>query len=722
MTYARYFKISSYCLIASGFVAIAATGAVDLFSVALFGSALIASWFIDTERMHRSLPTWVLNSIVVAYLPVYLLDLKVISRSFVVSTIHLIFLMAAAKVLTRATDRDYAYLYLISFAELLAASTLTIDLMFAVSLLVFLCSGVTTLILFEMRRSNARALRRGRIQPVVVPKALQGTGLELFSSFPSRAMTLVSISVTLLILLLSVPLFLVLPRASLGVYRRPPGRTQFMSGFSERVELGELGDIKLSDTMVMRVRLGEGTPNLPADLKWRGVALDYYDGRAWSRSRLGRTALAADNGYYKLEESTYGSETLWQTYFLEALSTDVVFGGHRALAVSREIGTLSRDTSDNLFTSRHPFSKLRYSVLSEIVRPDPALIPETPGPLQGNIRAAALQLPRLDPRIGILAAEITRREKHPYRKALVLETYLRTNYGYSLEMRGTPHGRDPIAAFLFDVRKGHCEYFASALTVMLRKIGIPARLVNGFRSGEYNSLGKDWIVRQYDAHSWVEAYLPPYGWVEFDPTPPDPPRPGRSFARMLSNVADAVGLWWSEEVVNYDLLKQFQLVRAARTWTEHQLRDRAAAALQHARERISAGMDAALSTKWSPAQAAAAATTAIVCIVFFYRRARWLPAFRRTLRRLVFPKDRASVIESFYAEAMRLLEKNGSRRSRGQTPLEFAAGLGTHPARTDFTALTTIYYRIRFGAVGSPEDLAEAHRILKSLKRLTPTR
>ncbi len=722
MTYARYFKISSYCLMTSGFAAIAATGAIDLFSIVLFGSALIASWFVDTERLHRRLPSWVLNCVVVAYLPVYLLDLKVISRSFVVSTIHLIFLMATVKVLTRATDRDYAYLYLISFAELLAASTLTIDLTFAVSLLVFVFSGVTTLILYEMRRSNARALRHARIQPVVVPRAMQGTGLELFSSFPSRAMTAMSVAVTLLILLLSVPLFLVLPRVSLGIYKRPPGRTQFMSGFSERVELGELGHIKLSDAMVMRVRLGEGTPNLPADLKWRGVALDHYDGRAWSRSRLGRRALAADSGYYKLEESTYGPETLWQTYFLEALSTEVVFGSHRALAVSREIGALSRDASDNLFTSRHPFSKLRYSVLSEIVRPDPALIPEIPGPLEESIRATALQLPRLDPRIGILAAEVTRQEKHPYRKALALEAYLRTNFGYTLEMSGTPEGGDPVAGFLFVVRRGHCEYFATAMALMLRKVGIPARLVNGFRSGEYNSLGKDWIVRQYDAHSWVEAYFAPYGWVEFDPTPPDPQRPGRRFTRMLSNLADAVGLWWSEEVVNYDLLKQFQLVRSVRAWTERQVGDRAVRAWRSARQGISAGIDAALNRRWSSLQAGGAAATAVVCLLMFRMRSRWLPALKRSLRRLVFPADRASVIESFYAEAMRLLERHGLRRRRGQTPLEFAADLGAHPVRPDLTALTGIYYRMRFGPGSSDEDLAEARRILNSMKKLSGPR
>jgi transglutaminase-like putative cysteine protease len=576
---------------------------------------------------------------------------------------------------------------------------------------------VTTLILFEMRRSNARALRNAQIVPVVVPRALRGTGLELFSSFPSRAMTLMAISVTLLILLISLPLFLALPRVSLGVYKRPPGRTQFMSGFSEHVRLGELGSIKLSDAIVMRVKIGEGAPELPRDLKWRGVALDYYDGSGWSRSHLGRTALTPDNDlYYKLEESTYGPETVWQTYYLEALSTEVIFAGHRALAVSRDIGPLNRDPSDNLFTSRHPFSKIRYSVLSEIVRPDPALIPERPEPPPDKVRATALQLPRLDPRIGILATEATRHEKHPYRKALALETYLRNNYDYSLEMRASGKDADPIAAFLFDVRKGHCEYFASAMTVMLRKLGIPARIVNGFRSGEYNDIGNDWIVRQYDAHSWVEAYFAPYGWVEFDPTPPDPPRPGRRFARMLTNVADAIGLWWSEQVVNYDFMKQYRLVQSGRRCAER-LKEAAVEAFLRTRGRVSAWAEDARTGR-SPALAGTAALLLALAVTLLLTRKRWFPQAARSFRRILFPGDRASMIGSFYAEGLRVMEGYGLRRTRGQTQLEFAAALGAHPARAEFTALTDIYNRIRFGDAGSPEDLGEARRLVRSLKRL----
>ena len=96
---------------------------------------------------------------------------------------------------------------------------------------------------------------------------------------------------------------------------------------------------------------------------------------------------------------------------------------------------------------------------------------------------------------------------------------MRARFTYTLNLTGKP-GDDPLAHFLFETRAGHCEYFASAMTIMLRTLGIPTREVNGFLPGEYNDLGGDYIVRASDAHSWVEVYFPGNGWMTFDPTPP----------------------------------------------------------------------------------------------------------------------------------------------------------------------------------------------------------
>jgi len=115
---------------------------------------------------------------------------------------------------------------------------------------------------------------------------------------------------------------------------------------------------------------------------------------------------------------------------------------------------------------------------------------------------------------------------------LAIEIYLRTRFGYTLQLpRVLPH--DPLANFLFERKQGHCEYFASAMAVMLRTLRIPSRVVNGFQTGEYNDLTSQYVVRASNAHSWVEAYFPGYGWVAFDPTPAAPLEVRNGWSRML---------------------------------------------------------------------------------------------------------------------------------------------------------------------------------------------
>jgi len=532
MTFSKYFKTSSYCLIGAGFAAIAATGALDGISILLFSTLFIFSWFVDTARLRQRIPNWALNCLALAYLPVFVMDHRLLSHSFMGAILHLLLFTTAVKLFTLSKDRDFVLLYLISFAQLLAASALTVNIVFIFCFLVFLFSGISTLILFEMRRSNRRVQGDAKVQPLVVPKKLRGTGMELFSPFPSRLMSVSVFAITLFIIAGAIPLFFLLPRVTLGLGRQPAGPTQFISGFSERVELGQIGSIKQSAAMVMRVKTEASHSELPPDIKWRGISFDYYDGRSWSRSDQTRDRIPEQGWYYKLENSIQGTDLINQTFFVEALSTNVVFALRKVLAVSKDVGFLQKDSAGNLFTSKYRPSKLRYSAISDQIRPDPskifdsAFVPE-------RIAKTYLQLPSQDPRIGDLARSVTKGIESRYGKARALEWHLSTQYAYSLILGGTPNSKDPLAMFLFDVRKGHCEYFASAMTVMLRELGIPARLVNGFRSGQYNRIGGNWIVRQYDAHSWVEAYFPPYGWIEFDPTPPDPQRSQTAFMRLV---------------------------------------------------------------------------------------------------------------------------------------------------------------------------------------------
>lgn len=140
-----------------------------------------------------------------------------------------------------------------------------------------------------------------------------------------------------------------------------------------------------------------------------------------------------------------------------------------------------------------------------------------------DIRARYLSVPNTVPqRVLDLAKELTINANNPYDKAKALETYLRT-YPYSLEIAPPPPDRDIADYFLFDLKTGYCDYYATSMIVMARAVGLPARLVIGYSSGIYDPMKAEYVIREVNAHSWVEIYFVDIGWVEFEPTASESP-------------------------------------------------------------------------------------------------------------------------------------------------------------------------------------------------------
>ncbi len=223
------------------------------------------------------------------------------------------------------------------------------------------------------------------------------------------------------------------------------------------------------------------------------------------------------------------------------------------------------DETGSLHSPQYAFSPLAYDVVSEIGLPSPQALRRAPTTYPEDIRLVYLRLPDLNPKIAELARQITSTASNNYDRAAAIQNYLRDNFRYTLDPPFI-ESEDPIGSFLFKSKSGYCEYFAASMTVMLRTLSIPSRLVNGFQTGFYNRIGRDFVVRARDAHSWVEVYFPNYGWITFDPTPADP-NPIRAGA--WDDYLDAVNLFWSEWVVNYDLGHQVRLARQV----EHASRD-----------------------------------------------------------------------------------------------------------------------------------------------------
>jgi hypothetical protein len=267
-------------------------------------------------------------------------------------------------------------------------------------------------------------------------------------------------------------------------------------------------------------------------------------------------------------------------------------------------------------------------------------------------------------------------------------------------------GPDPLADFLFNVKVGHCEYFSTAMAVLLRTHGIAARVVNGFLPGEYNETAGAFTVRQSDAHSWVEVYFPETrSWVTFDPTPSagrtEPIRAG--FGAQFKKYAEALELVWFQYVVGYDKQEQ----RTLATSIHNRVFDYASIAsnlLVTARQKLPSDI---LSTVLLGLGVLFVAAT-----VFLGSRVIRF-GWRRGLRLMVREEDARSAV-AFYQQLLALMSKRGLQRDKHLTPLEFADRIGTR----DAALITRAYNRVRFGHQQlSTIELKEIERILVSLEK-----
>ncbi|MGH9804292.1 MAG: DUF4129 domain-containing transglutaminase family protein, partial [Candidatus Acidiferrales bacterium] len=333
------------------------------------------------------------------------------------------------------------------------------------------------------------------------------------------------------------------------------------------------------------------------------------------------------------------------------------------------------------------------------------------------LRAIYLQLPAIDPRVAALAQQLTRDFDNPYDKAREIERYLRTQFGYTLEMPSEPQA-DPIAHFLFERRRGHCEYFAASMAVLLRTVGIPSRMVNGFLTGEYNDVGANYIVRAQDAHTWVEVYFPGVGWAEFDPTPPDPNPPALTWWTTVRHYYDAFDMFWDEWVINYDESHQFALAREVRDavlWARQNRRW-----FQQKRRDLTAEMQA-LGERIRESPYSAPIGAGLVLAALLVARGRSLVGYVKTLRLLhgnggreLNPAE-ATVL---YQRLLRTLRRRGFRKSPGQTPLEFAGSLPPPELAGAVEQFTRAYNDIRFGArAGAGSCLVELLRRVEAQKQ-----
>jgi transglutaminase-like putative cysteine protease len=386
-------------------------------------------------------------------------------------------------------------------------------------------------------------------------------GLPGFGRIPVTAFVLI-----ILIIAIATPLFFFIPRVGGAGIGADPGGVSTRSGFSDRIQLGGIGRIQQNDEVVMRVRLdGKDTSG---SLRWRGIALDTFDGQGWSKSRPNSReprAKGEDRDVIQVDYATGRESLLLQTIYLEPLDTPVLFAAPRAVGVQGSFSILMRDVYGAIYVQR-PGERISYRVLSDTSVPLPQALraDRSAYPIQ---YANYLQLPNtFDKRIEELAAAVTESARNRYDAAYMVENYLQTQFGYTLEQKAG--GSDPVADFLFNVREGHCEYFATSMALMLRSQGIAARVVTGFQQGDYNETADVFVVRQRHAHAWVEVYFPGEdAWVTFDPTPAAGQGTevvGGGLKDRFGKYLEALEMFWIQYFVAFDNQEQRSLLTSFR--------------------------------------------------------------------------------------------------------------------------------------------------------------
>ncbi len=711
-----FFQWSLYLMLVTGFVALTGTGKLDLPSVALVIPALLLRGYVLLMRKQFVLPERWTSYLTIVYFAFYAADYFFFSQSFISATVHMVLFSLIIKVFSVRRDRDLIYLAVLSFLMVLAAAVLTVDTMFLASFALFILVAMATFISMEMRRSERAAVVAG-----VPPQQ----GREFYRSLTGSAFTLGTLTLAGAVLI-----FLILPRLNSAGYLRTFGvQNAMLTGFSNEVRLGGIGQIQQSSAVVMHVQVLSGT--MPDDVKWRGIALANFDGQRWWNAAetptlqgLGGLPLdltrASPSAFYSGATPVSRLPTMSYRVVMEPIGLNLFFlapvplrlgGDYRFVGVTQD-GSVFANMNDgemaqavSVYTAEADARNLDQFVRDSNARNYP--------PRVANLY---LQLPHVDPRVRELAHSISASAGSNYARARAVENYLKSHFGYTLELPGVRE-RDPLASFLFQRKRGHCEYFASSMAIMLRTLGIPARVVNGFRGGEYNALTGKYIVRERDAHSWVEAYFPEFGWVTFDPTPSGAATTSAAGLSRLELYLDAVHGLWREWVINYDFSHQVRLSNqlsattgnvqsSFRTWLSGKYRrllDRMAG-WQRRMQRMSPGE-----------MAVSCGLLALLLALPFVPKA-WR-SFQGAVARRNPQRAPTSAASFWYLRMLKRLARRGIRKTPAQTPAEFTSSIADPRIRSHVEVFTNHYQRARFaGSVEDAQRLPELYEEMAAKK------
>ena len=723
MRFSAIHKVASYLMVASAFAALALSRELSpaILVFTFVGGGL--SFFAEPSRraLFRSRGwTFAWNAATLVAFSWTLLD--ALRGEPLYAGVRFLCFLLVNKLWNRRASRDYLQAYVVSFLMLVAGAALSSELAYAGCFLAYVVFATWTLTLFHLRRemeenyllkhSDGAQSERVEVERILNSRRIVGGSFLAGTSV-----------VSLGIFLTATFTFFLIPRFGFGFFVSRQRRGVNTVGFSDRVDLGEYGLVKDNPQVVMRIELDGGQPVQP--FRMRGVSFDRYVHGHWSRTRevppeplrrWGDVSLLGIEQRSRLSNERVNKilqTALVQHVYIDPLDTAILFGAPQPVAFQlpqappggTSIEFESRGSGEVIAVEKHVEpgtgrtysverkSGLRYTVYSdERLPPMGALMAVPDGAPLGKELQPYVALPSdLPPRIAELARQITDGHKGPFAKAVAMERYLSTKYRYTLDLKRDER-YEPLEDFLFVQRAGHCEYFASAMAVMLRAVGIPTRSVNGFLGGEWNSYGKYLAMRQGDAHAWVEVWLDGVGWMTFDPTPGGAGGVAdKGVLHAMRQLLDTLELSWFKYVIEYDLGKQADALQSVRKWAQGGGSGSSwwESIVRHRNGLIGTG-------------------AAIALVVLFLRR-RGSP--------LALRGPRAVQANNAFERAVKALEKRGFARGLSETGRELAVRVGAagDPGAAPFSQLVELYYAARFGDADVPRGDLErlAHEVAR---------
>ena len=762
--FAQAWRMTTFLLVFVGFLALAFTGEIHPLISLLF----IVTWTVGIAVPCQ--PPWWRRwmSLVLMWVPLLLIGFCVLDGRFE-SLLYLLMFLALFKCVTLHEPYDHLQAMLMAFFMLLACTIITTSATYILFMLLFIVLAALDLLYMTIARERDRSTTLAPDEPLPVWAASHTLGRRLVRS---------AVWIGITVLVLSYVLFLMLPhyataqKFSTNPFGSPEEmEEELISGYSDDLTLRNIDNIQLDEEEVMEVQAiwppGVDT-TVPPALRLRGTVLDIYDGVAWR--------LASQVGNEKMSE-------LWRQIDFEtprgnllelrinqnvnkverlfAAPTPIAFKSlprgyyyhlnylTRSVKISRyqESFSVREDRREEYVTLSdfQPESTAIFEQLSAlgiqgpresifVHNPDPLStaattlrhfpIPE-PNPnlrLPAEVEMINIRLPsnRISETIVDMAHRIGSAEAAPD-KVLQLLNWFRTDFEYTLQPR-TGSGAHPLETFLTRTHRGHCEYFASSLVLMLRALHIPARVALGFYTTEYDPATRAYTVRQSDAHTWAEVWLDGYGWLTIDPTPSryrgrqsileETPSGFQQWSSMLK-------LFWQRYVLDYsrtDQLSVFQAIARSRMF------DRIGSASAPIAEALSslyggAGQSFGSNAYRSSVRNIAALLGAVVLVAGAIVACALLFRRRRVRRRQIEAGLRSPV--EWINHALDRLEKLGWARSRGQTVPEFFTEVDAETgARWQLATLADLYQRVRFNGLHlTPDEHAGTQQVLHAIGR-----